>query len=140
MDATTAMNFINNDLVYKPDWDIEATCHTHRFNETVKVTFQFTCFNTNREVVQRGVQHLSAFRNHVALLLPVGKFKTTDDLMEGMLDLILRVEEHEAREFLRNKREGFRAPFHPHIEECMVEYAERKGTECLLKDLLYGAV
>jgi hypothetical protein len=141
MDAKTAIETINDDIVYKPGWMITAEPYTQATPRIV-VHFEFNTWNSNREYFQEGTTRLREARIRVAHTLAVSDLKTTEDLMFELLMLILDTETHEAREFLRLKSAEFNAPFHPHRLMEMHGFGERTGAglQSFIHDLHYGAV
>lgn len=139
MEINSAVELINS-LVYKPGWRITATDHSNRFEGTVTVRFDYPARNSNRSEAT-GENADNPYPNEI----PGGTYATfplivedCDDacLYERILEMIVCIEEHEAREFLRVQPTGW-APFHPHRVDGMRRWAAYKGTS-VTDDLKFG--
>jgi hypothetical protein len=115
-------------MVYKPGWSFEATDHTNRFEGTVHVKVHYTALNSNRDQAELGypetIETYAQFAFHVLEC-------DEADICRHMLDAIVAIETHEAREFLR-LLPTFESPFHPH----RVDGMKRWGA--LETDLQFG--
>lgn len=133
MDVRSAIELVNNSLVYKPGWTFTATDHTNRFEDTIVVRVDYPARNSNRDQAAEGYQE--EIMTYASFPLVV---KDCDDesLMFQILDAIGKIEMHEAREFLRLKPTMW-APFHPHRVDGMRRWHERTG-EPLVGDLQFG--
>lgn len=127
--ATEAAELINS-VVYRPEWTFIAEPHTQRFEESVEVLVIYEARNSDKE-------EAPAYRNWVTggaragFVIMVADL-TPDELMRKLItDVILRVEEHEAREFLRYP-DTLVAPFHPHNAATMEAWGNPE------RDLTFG--
>lgn len=145
METHEAIDIINNNLAYKPDWNIEAYVPFYeRDGVNIRVLFRFPSYNSARELFIRDMhKEDGVFENMIGFPLIVDDVETADDLVYKILEHILRIENHEAREFLRLRDDSeyaYRAPFHPHKDETMVNYATRTDNpgRTMVEDILYG--
>lgn len=115
MEVQSAVELVNQ-VIYKPGWNFEAEPHTPRFEGTISVCITYPAAdsgsNSFPEAWRDGFLHLvpgGAKARHPIVVSDV------DDvgLYKRLIDVILDIEEHEAREFLRILPTGW-APFHPH--------------------------
>lgn len=128
MRVESAMELINSSLIYKPGWRISATDHTNRFEGTILVRIDYPARNSNRDQASDGYSE----EINTYAIFPV-TVEDCDDLslMRHVLDKIIEIEAHEAREFLRVKPTNW-APFHPHRVGGMKAWGTPE------KDLLFG--
>lgn len=109
MKTCDAINLINA-LAYKPGWRISAVAVPY---ETTKVcvAVEYTVPNSNRKLAEAG------YPDEVSVS-PVELFEVAEmdtlALLKAVLDHLIDIETHEAREFLRVPSVGWAAPFHPH--------------------------
>lgn len=122
MMVTTAIQLINN-LVYKPEWKFTAEDHTNRFEGMVKVRIDYPARNSNRNTAP-------LFEDDIPITYAVFSIIVGDcneiGLYKRLLDSILDIEAHEAREFLR-VAPTYWSPFHPHRIDGMKRWAELTG-------------
>lgn len=143
METHEAIDIINNNLAYKPGWNIEAYVPFYEPKHgNIRVLFRFPAYNSARELFIHDEAE-GPFENIVGFPLGVSELETADDLVYKILEQIMRIENHEAREFLRLKNDSeykYRAPFHPHRDRTMVNYAERTDNpgRTMVQDILYG--
>lgn len=133
MNVSSAVELINNSLVYKPGWAFTATDHTNRFEDTIVVRVDYPARNSNRDQAADGYQE--EIQTYASFPLVV-RDCTDEDLVFQVLQAIGRIEMHEAREFLRLKPTMW-APFHPHKVDGMTRWTERTGDR-LVDDLQFG--
>jgi hypothetical protein len=140
MDASEACRIINDELVFQPDWEISGVDHTNRFEDSCIVHFEFFAYDSKREHFISNTVHLYPSRIHVEFPIQVTECETAFDVMYKVHELIMRIYEHETREFLRLKSHRMEAPFHPHKPNTMMAYHERTGNGAmgLVDDLTYG--
>lgn len=133
MDVSSAVELVNNSLVYKPGWTFTATDHTDRFEDTIVVRVDYPARNSNRD--QAEGEYPQEITTYASFPLVV---KDCDDesLIFQLLQAIGRIEMHEAREFLRVKPTMW-APFHPHRADGMRRWSARTGDR-LVDDLQFG--
>lgn len=113
MRVDTAIALIDQ-LVYKPGYTLTAEDHTKRFEGTVKVTLHYEAPETGRENAADGYPEII----NTYAVFPIAVADLTGPsaaacLYRRVLDAILEVEAHEAREALRVQPTLW-APFHPH--------------------------
>lgn len=129
MERKSACKLIT-ELTYKPGWEIKAVPN-NRFEGAVTIKVTYPAARSER-----------CFWPHYEELIPGGgKVDKTvlvrdcsdEDLYREVLDFLVDIEAHEAREFLRIKPTGW-APFHPH----RFDGIKRHGTED--DDLKFGLV
>lgn len=127
---------INTELIYKPGWSFEATDHTKRFQDCVKVKIHYPAYNSDREEARKG--YPTSIVTYAVFPLVFGDCATRDDVLARLLGAILSIEMHEAREFLRLPAEDFEAPFHPHRHQEMDRWARVECNLNRLDDLQFG--
>jgi hypothetical protein len=140
MEASQACRIINDELVFQPDWAISAKDHTKRFENSCIVHFEFFAYDSSREHFLKNQVTLYPSRIHVEFPIQVEDCQTPEDVMWKVHMLIMRIHDHETREFLRLKSHRMEAPFHPHKPNTMMAYAERSGGggRSIATDLTYG--
>lgn len=127
MRVESALKLIDK-LCYKPGWKFEATDHTNRFEGTVHVKIGYRAYNSNRDKALLG--YPEEITTYATFAFPVVDCDE-NEIVRKMLDAIIAIEIHEAREFLR-LTPTFEAPFHPHRLDGM----DRWG--CHKEDLQFG--
>lgn len=131
MRVETAIALIN-DVIYRPGWQITATDARHRFEDAVRVEIHYPAQETSREeaLAPEG-PYRNGNRPYAAFYIQVDG---CDDiaLYRRLLDRILEIEQHEAREYLRVRPTGW-APFHPHQADGMRRWGDPE------RDLMFGA-
>jgi hypothetical protein len=103
-----------NQIVYKPGYTLEAVDHTKRFEGTVKVTLRYVAPETGRDNAAQGYPEIIS--TYAEFPVAVGDLTgpaAAVCLYRRILDAILQVESHEAREALRVQPTLW-SPFHPH--------------------------
>lgn len=136
MEVSSAVTLVNC-LVYKPGWEISATDHTGRFEGAIQVHLSYPVHLYNRADAP---DYTQTDRPSVSFPVLVGDFRDDHELYGAVLDLILRIEEHEAREALRCEP-TYWSPFHPHKADGIrrwVEHTRRPDREAHLRDLTFG--
>jgi hypothetical protein len=135
MNIETAICLING-LVYKPGWTFTATDHTGRFEGTVKVRVEYPAQNSDRADAPDG--YPNAIVTYAEFPIVVGDCDSDKKLYRKLLNQLMKIEEHEAREFLRTKG-TYWAPFHPHQINGMKSWQSTCCTDDdLLSDLQFG--
>jgi hypothetical protein len=110
MRVESALELINNSLVYKPGWKISATDHTNRFEDTIVIKIEYPARNSNRDQADNGYsEEINTYATFPVIVADCDDLS----LMRNVLNKIIEIEAHEAREFLRVKPTNW-APFHPH--------------------------
>jgi len=127
MNVASAVRLVN-ELVYKPGWAFTAEDHTNRFEGSIKVRIDYPAMNSNRDRAEHGYDE--EIKTYASFALIV---QNCDDitLYRKLLDRIIQIEIHEAREFLRVEP-TFWAPFHPHRIDGMQRWGDVES------DLLFG--
>lgn len=141
MSAAQAADVING-VVYKPGWLIQATPWTERHQDAVKVHFEYPAYNSSQPPY-----FPEAITARADFGLLAGDCPDSTVLLAKLLGLILMVEEHEAREFLRIGPDHD-APFHPHRRDGIARWASGAHRHAIptheqlmvSRDLLFGAV
>ncbi len=126
METASAVALVNN-LSYRPGWTIEATDYTNRFEGSIMVKFTFPAFHTERALAAEGYPSQTD-SSWAQFPIIVGDCATDDDLYFKVLQEITRLEQHEAREFLRVAPTMW-APFHPHRVDGMKRWAAKNGSD-----------
>jgi hypothetical protein len=124
----TAIDLIGQ-IVYKPEWVFEATDHTKRYEGTVCLKITYPAQMSEREEAPAG--YPTRINPYATFAIMVGDCDDAACLYRRVLDVILLIEAHEAREFMRITP-TFWAPFHPHTIDGM----QRWGT--VEHDLTFG--
>lgn len=104
-------------LVYKPEWNFIATGHG-RFDGAVKIDVTYDARDSS-------VQQAPNYENWIdggaraSFVILVGDIPSRDELCRTLiLQVIVPIEIHEAREFLRYD-DSLAAPCHPHTQDGM---------------------
>lgn len=140
MRVESAISLINA-LVYKPGYEFEASDHTKRFEGTVLVRINYSAPETGRESAANGYDKL--ITTYATFPVAVGDLHGPDSaarLYRRVLDAIMQVELHEAREALRVAPTLW-APFHPHQLDGIQLYANTNGSTIppeLMRDYQFG--
>lgn len=126
MDVASALTLLNT-VVYKPGWHIEATDHTNRFEGSVRVVLHYPARNSNRDCAPKYRDRVDTYATFAMIV------SDCDDcgIYRRLLDAIICVETHEAREFLRVAPTMW-APFHPHRVDGMRRWGDPD------RDLMFG--
>lgn len=136
MEQNVACELINSQLVYKPEWTLRAEDYSWRMQGAILLHVSFTAHSSDRNDARQGYQRVLE-PLHNAFPIVVQSCTTEDDLIFKVLEIIISLETHEAREFLRRKP-TFDAPFHPHRIADMTRWAEHSGGS-VSDDLNFGA-
>lgn len=129
MKIPTAIDLVTA-LTYKPGWSITATDHTNRYEGTIVVRIDYPARNSDRDQAPAYPQEISTYASFPVIVEDCGG---PDVLYRRILEAIVKIEEHEAREFLRVSPTRW-APFHPHTIDGM----RRWGTPDM--DIQFGIV
>ena len=132
-------------MIYKPGWEFICEDGTSRFENAIVVTVRYPCPDSNRENARLGYPDtepadvIKAGKDIPAgtpTIRPDGRARASFTLMIGDVDdiglyhliscVIMKIEEHEMREFLRTSG-TFWAPFHPHHADGMKSWAKVTG-------------
>lgn len=127
MDAKSAIALVNQ-LIYRPGWTIEAVSLTDRFEGAICLQITYPTRIADRDQADAGYPvEMTASAKFVVLAGPCND----TELYRKVLEAILKVECHEAREFLRVHPTNW-APFHPHRSDGMARWGDPEG------DLQFG--
>ena len=118
-------------VTYKPGFVIEAFDHTDRFESAIKVVIKYRAPNYNRE--HAPTYSVPADNPSASFIVLCGACPDGPALLRQLLDVLLTIEQHEAREALRVGPD-WEAPFHPHTLDGMTRWGDT------YKDLTFGAV
>lgn len=123
-------------MMYKPGWSFTATDHSKRFEGSICLRVEYPARETSRDDAFEGYPN----ENRPYATFPI-VVRDLDDsgLYYAILKVIMSIEEHEAREFLRIRPTGW-APFHPHAIDGMRRWREACNcpAEQLESDLQFG--
>ncbi|MEU6260181.1 hypothetical protein ACFUEN_29750 [Streptomyces griseorubiginosus] len=133
METASAIELVDH-VVYKPGWTFTAREHTKRFEGAIVVRVDYPARNSNRDQAPAGYPEEITTYAEFPLVI---KDCTDEDLYAALLQVIMSIEEHEAREFLRVRPTHW-APFHPHRANGMRRWAARNGKSDLMGDLQFG--
>lgn len=122
LEVTSAVALVNN-VIYKPGWKFEAEDHTSRFEGSVKVKINYPARKSERKDAEIG--YPTEIATYASFIMVVAD---CDDTMiyRQLIDRVLQIEEHEAREFLR-VMPTFWAPFHPHRVDGMKRWGKMEA-------------
>jgi hypothetical protein len=130
MHVNSAIELVNN-LIYKPGWTFEATDATNRFEDAINVKITYPAQDSKMEDAPEYPNPIpGGARASFSLLV---RDCSDTDLYRQVLQVIMKIEEHEAREFLRVQPTRW-APFHPHRVDGMRLWGDVDG------DLQFGVV
>lgn len=132
MEISSAVSLVNS-IVYKPGWTFEAEDHTNRFEGTVRVRIEYPARNSNREQAANG--YTEEIVTYAVFPLVVSECND-ESLYFKLLEAIVAIEKHEAREFLRVSPTLW-APFHPHRIDGMRRWHQFTG-DPMVSDLQFG--
>lgn len=130
MHVATAIRLIDG-VIYKPGWKFTADDHTKRFEGAVLVHVVYPAQNSDRPEAPDYTTPISGGARASFPVL-VGDLVDELGLYRRLLEMLLHVEEHEAREFFRVEPTMW-APFHPHNIDGMMRWGA--GVE---RDLTFG--
>jgi hypothetical protein len=137
MRVDTAIRLINN-LIYKPGWSFTATDHTKRFENTINLHVEYPALNSDRDNAERGYADTVDPFARANFPIVLGDSCTDEVLYRRVIDIIMEIELHEAREFLR-VQPTYWAPFHPHNIEGMRRWQRTDGIDySIVPDLRFG--
>ena len=137
METQSAITLVGQ-LIYKPGWKFTATDHTNRFEGTIKVRVDYPARNSNRDQAEEG--YPEEIMTYAEFPVLVGDCSSVLTLYRRVIDALVRIEEHETREFLRVPGTNW-APFHPHRLDGMKNWHKTQGTDVLPElsaDLQFG--
>lgn len=132
MEIASALDLVHT-VVYKPGWEFIATDHTSRFEGTITVKVVYPARNSNRDQADAG--YPEEITTYATFPLVVADCDD-ESLYLQILQAIVKIETHEAREFLRIKPTNW-APFHPHRVDGMRRW-HKMMSQPLIDDLQFG--
>ena len=125
-------------VVYKPGYSFTATDHSKRFEGTIKVHVAYSAVETGRANAADGYQEV--ITTYAEFPIMVGDVQDAICLYRRLIEAILLVEAHEAREALRVNPTLW-APFHPHAIDGMKAWrrtADDATPAELMSDFQFG--
>jgi hypothetical protein len=134
MRVDTAVELVN-DLVFRPGWTITAEDYSHRHEGTICVSFVYETRNFVREEAPDYKTVVTA-PNTIRYQIVVGDMSTPEELYFALLKRIERINSHEDREALRDRRTKW-APFYPHKIDGQKRWAALNGSN-VEDDLVFG--
>ena len=137
MDVSSALCHLDQ-MIYKPGWTFEASDLTDRFEGTIALRVHYPARNYNRDQAPDYPQEITP---SAVFPLVVGDCEDVHRLYRKVHGVIMRIEDHEAREALRHPDGlgGWEAPFHPHRLDTMARWAELTGGD-VEADFMFGAL
>jgi hypothetical protein len=141
MNAADAAELINS-VVYKPEWTIQATPWIERHQDAVKIHFEYPAFNSSEPP-----EFPTKITARADFAILAGECPDPNTLLAKLAGILMMIEEHEMREFLR-VGSAYDAPFHPHRTEGIDRWARMGHLHLGLsdrelrvsRDLLFGAI
>lgn len=135
MNVDSAIQLVGQ-LIYKPEWAFEASDHTNRFEGSIKVKITYPALNSNRDQAADGYPQMIS--TYAEFPMVVANCDDTS-LYRQIANAIVKIEEHEMREFLR-VLPNYWAPFHPHRIDGMKRWNATDGTAAdqVVPDLQFG--
>lgn len=129
MDTTSACRLIEN-LIYKPEWRFEPESFERRFEGTITVCIHYPAQKSEQDEAEKG--YPTSMMTYAKFTMICAECDEIS-LYRQLLDIIMKVEAHEAREFLRVKP-TYKAPFHPHTVDGMKAWGDVEN------DLKFGII
>lgn len=128
-----------NKLATVPGFTVEACSHEHRYEDTLKLTVTALDWpNSDRDQAPGYPEKVNPNGPYAHFPVYVGDVTNKAELIGRVLDTLIRVFEHEAREFTRyHDGDEWVAPFHPHRKCGIDAWCERTGHEPT-RDTTYG--
>lgn len=128
MNVKSALLLVNQ-IVYRPGWTISATDHTNRYEGAIRVRIDYPAQSTTREEAEEG--YPENIQTYAQFPIIVEDCPDETALYRRIIDTILQIEAHEAREYFR-VQPTFWAPFHPHKIDGMKRWGEPD------RDIVFG--
>lgn len=118
MRIDTAIRILS-DMIYKPGWIFEVTDHESRFEGTVNVKITYPAMDSGEQnAPEYTVPVPGGARASFPIIVGDLADHDTETLFTRLVHVIMKIEEHEAREFLRVWPSKL-APLHPHTIDGM---------------------
>lgn len=131
MNIDTACQLIAT-LIYKPGWKFQAASFEKRHEGVIALRVTYPAMNSDRDQADNGFPNEVPGGVRADFVMPVGDLKDATCLYKRLLcNVIMKIEEHEAREFLRVQPTKW-APFHPHHQDGMERWGDMES------DLKFG--
>lgn len=127
MEIPSAIHLVNS-LIFMPGWKFTAEDHRNRFEGAIRVRIDYPALNSDRSEAANG--YPTPITTYAAFPVIVADCDDTC-LYRKIMDAIICIQTHEAREFLRVSG-TYWAPFHPH----RIDGIRRWGNE--ITDLQFG--
>lgn len=123
-------------LVYKPGWSFDAEDHSKRFEGTILVTVRYVAQESGRVNAEQG--YPETIKTYAKFPLMVGDINSDVELYRRFAGCLMKIEEHEMREFLR-VAPTYWAPFHPHqLDGMRVWHMSQDQPDFFSSDLQFG--
>lgn len=108
-----------NSLLIKPGWKVTAQPWQQRHESSIRLHVEFEAQDTS---------YPPDYPHHMTVVgdyaLMTGDCRDGYDVLRKVLGIILSIEEHEWREWLKlGEEHDYRPPFHPHTDEGMIRWA-----------------
>jgi len=126
--VSTAIDLVNS-LVYKPGWEFTAEDHRNRFEGSIRIRIDYPAYQSERKDAYEG--YPNEIKTYATFAIVVEDCNDVISLYRRILEKVIEIETHEAREFLRIAPTMW-APFHPHRIDGMKRYGEME------RDLQFG--
>jgi hypothetical protein len=121
MDISTAIELVSQ-VVYKPGYTLSADDHSKRFEGTILLRIDYHAYASERSEAPEYKREIDTYATFPVMVADCDDITA---LYRRILDCLMTVELHEAREFLRVAPTNW-APFHPHKVDGMKRWAEYK--------------
>lgn len=112
MDAQEAIEIVSQ-MTYMPGWTLRAE---PAWLETDRELWVTVTYDAPDSRVEYAPAYPYTIRPMTGFYVEPDAARTVDDIARQVADGLMGIHEHEMREFLRIRSEGYRAPFHPHQE------------------------
>lgn len=112
MNPDKAIELINNDISYKPNFRFQAARHTN-FHDAVFLHITYAVPNSDPEYAPEYFDIGDARRSFTLFVTGLDE----DGLYELILQCLLQIETHECREFFGIGGNQYIKPFHPHTPD-----------------------
>lgn len=133
MFISTAIELVSQ-LVYKPGYMFSAEDHSRRFEGSILLRIDYHAPASERGEAPEYGREIDTYATFPLVVRDCDDI----DLYRAIIDCIMQIEEHEAREFLRVSPTMW-APFHPHNIDGMKRWqAKQIMSPRLIDDLKFG--
>lgn len=124
MTPDTAAALVNS-MVYKPEWHFDAEVFTKRYESAIRVNVTYAARNSDKEEAPEYATWIEGGAR-ASFTLMVGQDDPLSLVRKLITDVIMPIELHEAREFLRFPT-SLNAPYHPHNLDTMAAWGDVHG-------------